>query len=334
MKVYPDLNDGKKHDGIRVPPPPPITIRTMDSDVKSVQESGGGRPQEEILNAPHPPIVPEVPRMPEENIKIKIPGYVGPEKAVFSPESLPTKEDVGDISETQGGNKKMINLVIVLAIIIAATLIGVGLYFYVYPLLLTETAPEVVTEDGTTPPPPPPPSAHASLVRSEKIEEVSAPSAATPETVSAGEALVKEIVLKDGGSAILLPQYLSSLVKEFSADEIRNTFEADFTAFIYYDETGAWPGYVLKRKKDVVQVVAQGFFRKIESSASLANLFLSNPGARQAEFKNGEYKGVPTRYLVFGEPGATLDYAWVGEYLLITTHFPAMQALIDGRLTR
>lgn len=346
MKVYPDINDSEGHEGVRPPPQPPITIRTMNSDVTSMQESGGGAPKEEMLNVPRPPIRPEPPKIPDEGIKMKIPGYSGPERGTFPSESFPVKAKEVEVPkiEVSGGapaGNKAVKAVVLIVIIVAAALIGAGLYFYVYPLLLSNTSSEKTTE--VTPPPAPTPQpappaptsrVHTSFITADKTEEVPTLSAVSAETVDPGKSLVKEVILKKSGNSIALSEYLPILIPELKASEVVNNFDEDFTAFIYYDGNGAWPGLVLKRKSNVVSTVAQTAFKKIESSKSLTGLFLNNPGTQTGEFKDGEYKGVSTRYLVFGSKGAAINYAWTGDRLILTTTFPALQTLIDGRLVK
>lgn len=337
MKVYPGPSGDEKHDGVMPPPPPPVVIRTMGSDVKSVQESGGGKPEGEILNPPRPPIRPEPPKLPREEggVKIKVPGYVGPEKPVFSPESLPAGKI--EITEESGGSKKTLNVAIVAIVIAAAVLIGASLYFYAYPLLLGDSTTPTTPPPSEAPSPepaPPPPSAHVSLVQADATEDASSLSAVSPATITDGGTFVKEVVLKRNNSNLSLAAYLPELISELDAETLKNNFEDDFTAFIYYDETGAWPGYVIKRRSEATQIIAQNAFRKIESSASLKNLFLSDPGNSKNEFKTGEYNGIGTRYLVYESQGAAINYAWVNDSLILVTHFPALQSLIDSRLVR
>ena len=145
MIVYPDPNASNKSGGVGPPPQPPITVRTMESDIKSMQESGGGAPQEELLNAPRAPIRPETQNPMDDDMKIKIPGYGGPEKGVFSSVSLPTSERGVNLPNPSAPNNappkgsSLGKIIALLVTIIVAALIGVGLYFYVYPLLLNPT---------------------------------------------------------------------------------------------------------------------------------------------------------------------------------------------------
>lgn len=346
MIIYPDPNAGDKSEGVPPPPQPPITIRTMDSDIKSMQENGGGAPQEEIINAPRAPIQPNMPNPNDEDMRIKIQGYGGPEKGVFSSVSLPSSEKGTDqqtptpIQTNPSGGGALGKIIALLVTIIVAAAIGVGLYFYVYPFLLTPSTsptPEPSASASSTPiqaapsaTPSPITSVHNSLIKSSKNEEASSMSEVKAEVVAAGSSLLKEIILKKDGSQTLLSNYFPNIITELSSSDLSSNFDNDFTAFIYYDENGAWPGYALKRKQGISPFAAQNTFRKIETSKSLSNLYLFNVGNKKGEFKNGTYKGVDTHYLVFESKGASLNYAWKDDILIITTTFPALKAIIDG----
>ncbi|MBI2035344.1 MAG: hypothetical protein HYT12_01530 [Candidatus Liptonbacteria bacterium] len=332
MKIFPDPNEQNDGGAVRPPPPPPITIRTMDSDVKSVEQTGGGRPVGETLNLGSEGVKrPEPPKLTEEGVKIKIPGYSGPEEKLFSPETLPEQKP------EMIAEKKSFKALPVVIIIVVAALIGAAGYYFVYPLLLqTEVPVGDVGMSANPPPPPPPPAAtHAPLILSDKAEESTSMSAASQETI-AGAPILKEVILKNQeGAAVLLSEYLPSLVPEFSVSELIATFEEDFTAFVYYDENGSWPGYVLKRKEGVSPLIAQNYLGKLESSQNLKSLFIEDPGEVSGEFKSGEYKGVATRYLVYANKNAAVDYAWAnGDLLVLTTYFPALKEVLDNRINK
>ncbi|HDH31596.1 MAG TPA: hypothetical protein ENH26_02370 [Candidatus Wolfebacteria bacterium] len=77
------------------PPPPEIGIRTMQSDVESIKQSGGEAPTPQTFVPQE--LKPETPKPPAEEPKIEaplnIPGYTGPEKPIFTPQpSVPTSQ--------------------------------------------------------------------------------------------------------------------------------------------------------------------------------------------------------------------------------------------------
>lgn len=109
-----DFNKSKP--SVAAPPPPEITIRTMESDVKALEQGGG-----EMI-APRPFVLPQS-RDKESNVEINldIPGYAGPEKPIFDPtESTEAPDD------KKTDKWKIAGIIIGIAIII----LGLGLLGY------------------------------------------------------------------------------------------------------------------------------------------------------------------------------------------------------------
>ncbi len=332
MKIFPEpdqSNDG----AVRPPPPPPIAIRTMESDVTSVEQSGGGKPTSEVFNLPAMGVKrPEPPQPPDAGVKIKVPGYSGPEEKLFAPEVLP-EQPPEVVTE-----KKSFKIIPIIIMVLVAALIGALGYYFVYPLFVqvedasqnTNPAPLPKTETPTPPAP-----SHAALISSDKTEIVTTISLATSETPESAPILKEAVLQNESGGEILLSEYLPKLLPEFTAGELIANFEEDFTAYIYYDANGAWPGYVLKKKNGVSPLIARDSFGKVESSQNLKNLFLADPGTASGEWRSGEYKGVSTRYLPYSEKSAAIDYAWANDdVLILTTYFPALKEVLDNRLIK
>lgn len=315
---------GEQGGGVPPPPPPPVTIRTMGSDIESLQKSGGGQPTGEVINQSQSPVQKPAPE-PGLNISA-VPGYTGPEEKLFAPETLPTPQEspAPVLSAPQSGRSKQ--LIIISLAILAVLGLGAAGYFYVYPLLFPSEVVVTTTTPEPAPTPPPASIVHKSFITSDKAEVALSISAAKAETAT-GAQLIKEVVLNDtNGKQITFPKYFPTIIPEFKTDELANVFEEDFTAFIYYDQNGVWPGYVAKLKSGSSLVIAQPLFNKIENYAGAENIFIQSPGTRSAEgFKSGQANGVPTRYLTFSSPGSALNYGWFNnQYLVITTSYPAM----------
>jgi len=346
MENQNDLSGGDKNNQSNVPPPPPprITIRTLGSDIKSIVEGGGSGPVGEVVNVP----APMKPRMPEktpDDVKINVPGYAGPEERIFTPETLPTALGSAPAVQIVKEGKSKARLVITIAIIaIIAVGFGLGGYFFVYKRFFQQEAPPVVNlpQATTTAETPNPAVIHESFIQADKTQTATNISQITPEAVASGTlSVLKEAILNDEqGNPALFPKYLSGIITEFNESDL-NYFEPDFTAFIYYDKDGAWPGYVARIKDDAPLVVVQPIISRIEGfrtaenpeNSNLGKLFLENPGVPNVDgFKNGQVDGIPTRYLTFEKTGASLNYGWVGRYLVITTSYPAMQT-VNRRLS-
>ena len=287
-------------------------------------------PSPELVNVSQPEKKPMEGK--EQDIKISIPGYEGPEEKLFNPETLPTEAPSGPATGSPATKK------IILAILGAAFVIGIGGvgYFFVYPLLFPEAEPALtpppaappITPPVTVTPPPAPTITHRSYITSDKAEIVLALSQVTPESTPSGTApVLKEVVINDAaGGQLPLSKYIPSLIPEFTEADVAQLFEDDFTAFIYYENGQSWAGYVLKTKSGVSPIIAQVAVSRLEGFASIDGLFLQNPGARSADgFKNGQVGGKPARYVSYSDPGAALSYTWFDSYLLISTNYAASE---------
>lgn len=134
---------------VQSPSAPEIAIRTMASDIESMRASGGGAPVPKVFNRPSPPFAREEPRPPAESqsaIPLNVPGYTGPEQAIFPAGAAPhPQEKVPDVplpphsQRIQGGGVGRIALIIAVMAMIAAGLGLIG-YFVVFPFFFAKWA--------------------------------------------------------------------------------------------------------------------------------------------------------------------------------------------------
>ena len=105
-----------------------------------------------------------------------------------------------------------------------------------------------------------------------------------------------------------------------NSDFLVENFNPDFTAFIYKDAKGAWPGYVLQLKKSATPVlVIPKINPAIESAApeKIANLYLAPPAVPlSVAFKDISIDEKPFRSLSFGK-GVEFIYGWFNNSLLV-----------------
>ncbi|RJP44164.1 hypothetical protein C4587_02140 [Candidatus Parcubacteria bacterium] len=107
-------------------------------------------------------------------------------------------------------------------------------------------------------------------------------------------------------------------------------FDPDFTYFAYRDANGEWPGVILKPKPEQSPPLLAREILKLELSPKLANLFLESPGSREsAGFSDGTIAGQPIRSLDFENPGATLVYGWFHGYCVISTSEEGLRSAIS-----
>jgi hypothetical protein len=116
---------------------PEVTIRTMGSDIKAIEKGGGEAGPAEIFSVPG--------AKPEElkpESGFNIPGYTGPEKPIFAPNSgvnpVPPSPAV---EKTSSGLWKFI--IIIAVILIICIVLGFLGYFVIFPWLFPKQMPAV-----------------------------------------------------------------------------------------------------------------------------------------------------------------------------------------------
>lgn len=337
------------------PPPPEIGVRTMESDVKSIRETGGGSPQ------PYTPS--EKPAEVKETAKptIGVPGYSGPEKAVFEQpmegagKAEPTftipepkmETPMPTPTETPAKKPSKKRLIILLSILIGVIALGVVGYFLVFPILFPAepvietpitTQPPIVPTEEPAPITAPAPT-HASFfvtpVPQETISlsvvnasDIKSSLASLASSIEAGN--FKEAVFQKPGNVLIkASEILPLLINGLTAQDFTDNFEDDFTSFVWVDNNGAWPGYILKVKQNIPLLQAQTRLAKIES-ANFANTFLAEPGPITKTFQNGKAKDLDTRYQTYTKAGAAINYGWLNDYLIISTSYNGLLQVVDS----
>lgn len=308
------------------PPAPEIKIRSMASDTKSI--SGGAATP-----------IPESVMMPEENepvfrpeTQVRIPAPPARFGGLVSPASPATPATT--LEEEPAPQKKK-SLVVIIGIVIV---LGLGLlgYFVVYPLIFG--GEENVVVAPPPPPPPPPPVPHQSLFLSapdlrvevllESVNFVTiANSLQSLDLGTVTDPVLQEVVvLDDRKNQIPWSNYLSELLPEFTKEELGGVFTDDFTAWVYHDSKGRWPGYAVRIVKSDE---AATLIKKLET-ANLSPLYLT-PSGTLGEFKDGALSGQTVRYALGGTPGAAFEYGIIrGDILIVSTSYGGLKE--GGRL--
>ncbi len=152
-----NLNQQKAPTGENKPTPPPpapqISIRTMESDIKAI-EQGGGEMAAPQRFTPSGFQLDRQSGAAEEEKKLEtglnVPGYSGPEKAIFPPQSVPPqprptieKPQGFNIEPTRSGPGALKTILIILGILVI--IIGFGLlgYFVVSSWIFPKQMPPV-----------------------------------------------------------------------------------------------------------------------------------------------------------------------------------------------
>ncbi|MBI2033605.1 MAG: hypothetical protein HYT13_00695 [Candidatus Liptonbacteria bacterium] len=309
---FPQSSRGKKVGGPTVPAPPTeISIRTLESDLKSMSLSGGSSP---------------------------LPKYVA-----MPPRFAAIPKDV-----KRATSKALKFFFFILAI---SGLLAIG-YYVIYPALskifeggVLSSSPEPVADNKkplTTPE-----FTHRSFFRATPDEvlkfvipgeAVSAAELQTfgqrvlnllAETNSNSKFLEIEVQDQNGGHPAISEFFSSINVKSLSSDFLLTNFNPDFNMFVYRDQNGSWPGYLLELKPGKSWLFFGAEIEKLERSPDLENLFLTSPGVRSnIGFKDGLSKNQPVRILSFTAPGAAFVYLSIKGYLIFSASLPGLEEAI------
>ncbi|MDO8751985.1 MAG: hypothetical protein Q7J22_00305 [Candidatus Wolfebacteria bacterium] len=215
-------------------------------------------------------------------------------------------------------------------------------FFNPPPVLSPEPEPVPSVNSGQVPPTsvipaPPTPAGHVSFLSTpaDITSQVTleAPSAEALRTALGFTTVqvpaLKEVVLKkSGGEVYEFPEIGSALLPEFFAENVTSLLALDFTLVVYTDSKGSWPVYILEGSSADLSFIKERL-AGIEAAgvATLGNLFLSSPGG-SGVWKDGSVLGTPGRYLTFTQAGASLNYVWVGNRLVLGTSYSATQEAV------
>ncbi|MCX6702948.1 MAG: hypothetical protein NTW60_03730 [Candidatus Wolfebacteria bacterium] len=115
---------------VQSPPEPEISIRTMASDLKSIEQSGGQAPSAEIINIQFKVRPEEAAQAPAPGMDFGVVGYSGPEKGIFSPGGLQAAEPKVSLSAEEGKNKTGIVKIILITFGILILIAAFGFFSY------------------------------------------------------------------------------------------------------------------------------------------------------------------------------------------------------------
>ena len=331
---------------------PNISLRTIESDVKSIGDSGGSEPR------PFTPSTPkQAPPKPEMKKSPKGPSGGG---SFTPPNNVPSPAP-----ELEKPKKKS-NRGLFIGIIAAIVIVGIAavVYFFIVPLvsdteeITTPTEEETMTTEETEEGAPPVteeleesdvPEETEEVVTPEEPEvtvpvltnEVHASFFKNPADISVDfvisgtgateihekltfnpteNPLLREVVLKGSeNKPVSFEQVASTLAPQFFTSEMTGKFESDFTLFTYTNTAGTWMGLVAKLADGVELGEVQGTMSNLQKDLDLKNFFVSNPG-EMGVWEDGSVKGLPTSLVKFSNEGAALSYTWFDSYLLLSTN--------------
>lgn len=326
-----------------VPPPPQaastIDLRTMASDVSSLQSTGGA---EAIPQS----FTPEA--------------FTADTSAIFSPAEVATAQ-----AEKPKGKTGKILLIAGSVVLVFA--IGIGAYFFLAGRsgAPVPESPEVVAPPTAEVPPlvalvpsatPPvesapvseqPPRSHSSFfsVAADAVEQKVIPAVSLEEikksfyapkegAIAPADGFMKEIVLtKSGAGFVNFSEFLNVFLPELSQDSVKALFNDDFTSFVYQDRTNSMMGLVASVKPEASPEAVTAFASSFEASKNVGSFYATDPGTPATAWKGGFVSGKPVQYLAFPKVGYAFDYGWFKDqngrtYLVISASYAGMREAV------
>lgn len=340
------IGTGEGESPLAPPPQPKMDMRTMESDLRSIQETGG---QTVKPYAPPGGGMPPEPTFQPPQIETTPPASPPPPTMPSGPATMTPLEP----SKPKGKGLWITLLIIIVVIGLAA----VG-YFFIYPALFPADQPgQPTVEPPPVETPPPAPEEQPPIVppaeEPEPEPEPAEPSADTLPTVSNHVSLFKtpadavldvtlpsatlssfrsailaapitadgfrEIVVRNSlGQPIALSGLMPLLVPGFFDAATLARFEEDVTLFVHSASGQVHLGYVAKLRDNADVGQAQERMSALQQDSANGNLFLAAPG-ELGVWRDGTIAGKPASVVDFSQPGATLGYVWLEKNLLLTT---------------
>lgn len=306
-------------------PPSSIRIRTLESDMEQMRESGGEVNSGRILGKNLEEIQEQPKEKPEEN------------QAIFEEDEIHT-------ILTKDRKKKAKKTFIILGIIIAIMIIIIG------GLLLINKSKRLENTTITSTPVPTPnyasllkisPTERAFLSFSGKLKDLEKIITNEFQNITSTNYVKELVLMKDNVNAFSGLEFLRLAFSNLSGISITNIppFEDNFSFTIISDEFGNKSlAYVLKINEtglstfalsNIESVFATDFEQLIEENyEDLTSQYLENPGTIKEPFLTKAVGAVNARYLKFST-GKEFYFAFYQNYLIIATSETSFQKLLE-----
>ncbi|MGC9046600.1 MAG: hypothetical protein ACP5IC_00555 [Minisyncoccia bacterium] len=321
----------------------PLTIRTAESDVKSLGQTGGQIPQ------PYTPPTNQVNQQPPQQQDTS-----NQTQANFEP------PQIGDVITTNNAPspkqqppipKKQNLLPIIIIILIIIGLIAFGALF-IYPKIMYKNSNNVSNPTSTT---------NSTITATtttstDTINQIStstinlnlptidnhnsffkqSPDKTITVTINSTNVndfkklftfstsstpILQEIIITDPNKKIISFQGLMSmLIPTFFNQDRLNYFNQDYTFYAYTDANGTWLGIIPQLKSGVSAANIMNQMSQIQTDVNeIQNLYLTNVGQMHS-WQDGKVKNHPTSLVNFDTSSATFSYTWLNNYLLLSTN--------------
>lgn len=312
-----ESNKNERSDATYAPPPPTeVSIRTLESDIKSMALSGGGFPAAQRVALPQ-----------------RVEPKGGKAGGVFA-----------------SGYIFRIIWALTLVLVLGA------IFYFVFPLFSSSSPDklEVLVPTSTLNPvlPSVPPGMttlkfnHQSYFRkpaeavltlrlsypartAENSANYNQKLSALLESEPATSTFYEVRVEKDNGEPLAFSQFLEAAgIKLLDSDFLASNFNPDFTFFIYQTKKGFWPGLLAQAQSEKNWILLKPEIVKLENS-EVETFFLGNPGRRIGFFEDSLISRQSARILKFESPEASFVYGWFHDYLVMSTSLEGLKEAVN-----
>lgn len=297
-----------------IPPSPPaeVGIRTMTSDVKSIQEQGGAVPIPEIIT----------PSELEKNTPLfQVEASYAPQIAQVSPTS--------EVVLTPVKPKRGLGWLWAFLLLLILGGGGYGAYYYYQNFYLVkqenelENTPSLIEQPSPNiPTPTPNPTFNSNpgaIDLSSLIDALNKEAAQLPSDGSLKEVYLVNELNEPVSFSNLIVAVLPELANTETLEILKNNFESDFKVNLYYDDKGVWPIYRGKIKASaVLDLMTIKNKLGIIEYFHIDRFYLTSPGTVSV-FKDAKVNTFPVRSVSFSQSGAMFSYGLIDEELIIST---------------
>lgn len=307
-----------------------IEMRTMNSDMSSIAQNGGGAP------SPYTPGNTSPTAVPQQNSSFNIADISSPQNSTQTQNTSPMS---GGMPQGDGGNKK---LFVWFMIGLAVLIVAVAAYFFLLPALKNmnadvELEEQQIAKENATPETTPEVPAivgpetvdvHASFlknpadltseIRPEIFSIAGIKSAIQPTSTTVP--LFKELVVKTSDNKTLsFAGFTSIFFPTFFTPQQTINFENDFTFVSYTNKTGTWLGFATKLKDSSDIAFVQREMNAFQKESTIKDFYLSAPG-NQLNWKDGKVANRAASVLEFSTRGTEFVYVWFDRYFIASTN--------------
>jgi len=140
---------------------------------------------------------------------------------------------------------------------------------------------------------------------------------------------LREVIFKNSDERVIPFQDIIGNFSSIFDSNLAQNFEADATYVTYNNDQGTWFGLAVKAKSDTDLNALKESVAAIEKNKEeIKNFYLADPG-EPGIWQTGAVSGVAARYLKFSRNGASFNYGWSGDTLIIETSYAGFKQLLS-----